>query len=1050
MNLKTLLDTILSLGSNISIKEGKEIHKSKLVSNLNSKKIENVYHIYSKVSEEDESRVYSCHIKYDLMNEKVIGTTCTCNTYEEFSRYKKNYVCKHIIATIFSFYIIAKNKIKKHSNEIKGVKKIKETATYFNKEIRLDLEIKSFNEKNKFILDIQFRIGEGKTYLIPRLNEFFNARESKNPLRINGEFLFNPNNMKFSKDDEEILNFVFNKLKTDNEVRIIENKYLRLGSNDIRAFLSLINKDKKIKLNYDYINYESNIYNENIPLSFTLKLENETINLTTKKKLPIPLSNKFDVFLYDRKVYIPNINQSNKYFEFWKELRKEGKIEYNSKDIEFIKKVKTLSEISKDVSITEGIRRVLRKFWVPKMIFSKSDNTIKCKAVVSYFNRDINILDNENKEFFREQYLEDKIDRSLERTRFIKKNKEYVFIGTDDEYYHFITEGIKELGLISKISFSKNFKNGDLIRFEDIEATIEEEEENLYFKFNIENIDFSEYKDILQALNEGKSYYKSKKNKLIDLKGIGMRNFLNMLDNLVYNKELNEGILEIDKNKTLFLENAIQENGLSFIRGNEIIKSISDKLSNRKDYEIDDIKGLKGKLRSYQLIGVNYLKSLSDLGFGGILADEMGLGKTIQIISFLLSQKELEEKKQSLIVAPTSLLYNWKAEFEKFAPQINIGIIHGSKSNRFKVINNINEYDVLLTTYGTIKNDIDFYENKIFDYCIIDEAQNIKNPKSQNTKVIKKINAKIKFALTGTPIENSLIELWSIFDFIMPGYLFDELVFKEKFVNSTEEKIEELKLLINPFILRRLKKDVILELPEKIERKYYVQMTPEQKLAYKNCMKDVKLKLKQGEEDKIAIFSYLTRLRQICLDPLLVNKEYKGKSGKFMVATDVINDVITNGYKILVFSQFTSVLKKLNEELISKKIKSKYLDGSITAKERLKLVEEFNESIEPQVFLISLKAGGTGLNLTSAKFVMHMDPWWNPAIEDQATDRAHRIGQKDIVEVIKLIAKDTIEENIIKLQEDKREIVNSVISDESLNINNISKLTNEEILDLFK
>ena len=438
------------------------------------------------------------------------------------------------------------------------------------------------------------------------------------------------------------------------------------------------------------------------------------------------------------------------------------------------------------------------------------------------------------------------------------------------------------------------------------------------------------------------------------------------------------------------------------------------------------------------------------MGFGGILADEMGLGKTIQIISFLLSQKELEEKKQSLIVAPTSLLYNWKAEFEKFAPQINIGIIHGSKSNRFKVINNINEYDVLLTTYGTIKNDIDFYENKIFDYCIIDEAQNIKNPKSQNTKVIKKINAKIKFALTGTPIENSLIELWSIFDFIMPGYLFDELVFKEKFVNSTKEKIEELKLLINPFILRRLKKDVILELPEKIERKYYVQMTPEQKLAYKNCMKDVKLKLKQGEEDKIAIFSYLTRLRQICLDPSLVNKEYKGKSGKFMVATDVINDVITNGYKILVFSQFTSVLKKLNEELISKKIKSKYLDGSITAKERLKLVEEFNESIEPQVFLISLKAGGTGLNLTSAKFVMHMDPWWNPAIEDQATDRAHRIGQKDIVEVIKLIAKDTIEENIIKLQEDKREIVNSVISDESLNINNISKLTNEEILDLFK
>ena len=434
------------------------------------------------------------------------------------------------------------------------------------------------------------------------------------------------------------------------------------------------------------------------------------------------------------------------------------------------------------------------------------------------------------------------------------------------------------------------------------------------------------------------------------------------------------------------------------------------------------------------------------MNFGGILADEMGLGKTIQLIAFLLHKKN----KRSLVVTPTSLIYNWKEEFEKFAPSLNIGIIHGSKSTRNRILDNKEDYDVLLTTYGTIKNDIEFYKNEIFDYCIIDEAQNIKNPKAQNTKIIKEINAKVKFALTGTPIENSLIELWSIFDFIMPGYLFDEKKFKKKFVNRSENEIEELRSLIKPFILRRLKRDVITELPEKIEKKYYVPMTSEQKLAYKNYMKEVKLKLKTGEDDNITIFSYLTRLRQICQDPILVNKDYTGDSGKLNVALEIIEEVIEDNNKMLVFSQFTSVLKKIEEELNIRKIKNKYLDGSTSAKERIKLVSEFNDSKEPEIFLISLKAGGTGLNLTSAKFVMHMDPWWNPAIEDQATDRAHRIGQKNIVEVIKLIAKDTIEEKIIQLQEDKREIINSVMSDDSLNINNISKLTNEEILDLFK
>ena len=433
------------------------------------------------------------------------------------------------------------------------------------------------------------------------------------------------------------------------------------------------------------------------------------------------------------------------------------------------------------------------------------------------------------------------------------------------------------------------------------------------------------------------------------------------------------------------------------------------------------------------------------MGFGGILADEMGLGKTIQTIAFLLSKKG----SKTLVITPTSLIYNWKDEFSNFAPSLNIGIVHGSLDERAKVLEKQQEYDVLLTTYGTLRNDFENYKNNIFDYCIIDEAQNIKNPTSQNTNIVKSINAKCRIALTGTPIENNLTELWSIFDFIMPRFLYTEQKFKEKFVNTGGKNIEELKTLIKPFILRRLKKDVAEELPDKIEKKYLVEMTVDQKQIYKSYMKDVKSKMKLNKEDKITIFSYLTKLRQLCLDPSLLIEGYCGGSGKIKATIDIVSNAIDCNKKILIFSQFTSVLKKIEEEIAKEGIEYLYLDGSIKAKERINLVNKFNESPHIKVFLISLKAGGTGLNLTSANLVIHFDPWWNPAIEDQATDRAHRIGQKKVVEVIKLISQDTIEEKIVKLQETKKELINNVMNGEVMDGKVLSKLTDEEILGLF-
>ena len=465
----------------------------------------------------------------------------------------------------------------------------------------------------------------------------------------------------------------------------------------------------------------------------------------------------------------------------------------------------------------------------------------------------------------------------------------------------------------------------------------------------------------------------------------------------------------------------------------------------RSNYELP--KDLKAELRQYQVTGFRWFKNLSYLGFGGVLADEMGLGKTVQTIAFLLSEKN----KKSLIVAPTSLIYNWKNEFNKFAPTMKICVLHGDKDERQEILNDLENYDVILTTYGTLKNDEEKYEKIKFDYCILDEGQNIKNPLAQSTKSVKNIKAENKFILTGTPIENNLIELWSIFDFIMPGYLDNVSNFKNRFVNKEDSAIE-LQKYIKPFMLRRLKKDVITELPEKIEKNYYVELTKEQKKVYASYVKDIKEKMENNEfnDDKITIFSYLTKLRQLCLDPSIVLDDYNGKSGKIEEVVSMIKDNISENHKILLFSQFTSVLKNISKRLTENKIQHFYLDGSTNAGKRLELVEEFNNNDETKVFLISLKAGGTGLNLTSADIVIHFDPWWNPAVEDQATDRAHRIGQKNVVQVFKLISEGTVEDKILSLQEKKKQIIKDVLDSDYKQDNILGSLSKEELIELFE
>ena len=467
-------------------------------------------------------------------------------------------------------------------------------------------------------------------------------------------------------------------------------------------------------------------------------------------------------------------------------------------------------------------------------------------------------------------------------------------------------------------------------------------------------------------------------------------------------------------------------------------------------------RGINAELREYQTRGFGWLWFLYQYGLNGILADDMGLGKTLQALALLQKAKEKNKKETSLVVCPTSVVFNWENEIEKFAPGLSCLKLSGT--DRKELFKEIPKYDIVITSYALVRRDIKELKKHEFRYVILDESQNIKNADSQTAQAVKELRCKHKLALSGTPIENRLEELWSIFDFLMPGFLFDKSEFNYRYVNPITEREDKtvekrLKSQIYPFILRRMKRDVAKDLPDKIENVAYCELTPDQKDFYMEVLDSTKEELFKSieehgiEKSRMSIFSALLRLRQICCHPKLYDKEnIKGikESGKFEQLKEMLKEIIAEGHRVLLFSQFVDMLDIIKEWLEREGIKHEYLTGK--TKNRQEAVENFNSNPTIPIFLISLKAGGTGLNLTGADYVIHYDPWWNPAVEDQATDRAYRIGQTKKVFVYRMITKGTVEEKIQKLKSRKRDLVDSVISVDR----NIGKsLTYEDLKDIF-
>ena len=583
-------------------------------------------------------------------------------------------------------------------------------------------------------------------------------------------------------------------------------------------------------------------------------------------------------------------------------------------------------------------------------------------------------------------------------------------------------------------------------------------------KISLEDSDYdiAELLEALEAYRTRKKFFRLKDGRFLNLDDENVAAAAGFLDALdITKKDIKRKSLILPAYRALYVDELTRSSlANTHIKRDENFNNLLSSFQNNTSLTFKVPNGLNKVLREYQKTGYIWLRTLAHYNFGGILADDMGLGKTLQVITLLLSERK---KGTSIVVCPTSLLYNWENEVKKFAPQMHTQIISGQPEKRRELLKKTGT-DIFITTYDMLKRDIEYYEDIEFSYIIADEAQNIKNPGTQAAKSIKCLKGRVRFALTGTPIENNLMELWSIFDFIMPGHLHTAhkfgLLFESPIIKYNDmAKAAQLRQLIAPFVLRRVKKNVLKELPEKTETTLPAELTPEQKKLYQanlleaiGALDDI-VANNAFADNRMRMLARLTRLRQICCHPGLFLEDYTGGSGKLALAMETIQLALDSGHRVLLFSQFTGMLSLIKDALATSNITLPggkpatyfYLDGTTKAKDRMEMTSRFNEG-ERDLFLISLKAGGTGLNLTGADVVIHYDPWWNPSVMDQAADRAHRYGQEKAVQVFNIVAKNSIEEKITTLQEKKRGIIDSVITEGGSFINLLSE---EEIRQLF-
>lgn len=940
-----------------------------------------------------------------------------------------------------------------------------------------------YNDTDKK-LKVEFKIGNEQLTKINNLPDFFERMLNREKYKYNNVLEFIHEENAFEEQSRPLLKFLLKYAEIIKYANDVNNNYAYYGRNFNVNNVVLSNtgldelfeilKGKTVEFETKTGERKIQFIDEPIDIKFILeKLDENTYCLTPNIDVygyDIFYGKNYSYFLIDNKMHkcLPKVENRNlELLEVYKKNYTQS-IVFNENNLRNFFAI-VVPKIKDNFKIKNIDKEQIEKY-MPKDLYVKiyldynEKGYIIADVKFCYGNVEFNPIKNVNLEITRNAIQENEVLDTFVQTGFMLDSANArLVLANDEKIYNFLSKEIEDYMKKFEVLVAEDFKKKDIkkIKIKSIGVKIE----NNLLDINLEDFKFNIYeiKDIINKYKLRKKFYRLKDGTYISLEKNSSLDFLeNLTDNIeIEDENVEENSIKLPIYRALYLEKIFKNMPNTNIQKNEYYKNMISQIEDRQiDLSTKIPPKLNAELRTYQKIGYKWLRTLEQYKMGGILADDMGLGKTIQLLAVILSyvQKNKGNVKPSIIICPSSLALNWYNEIQKFTPTLKALVISGDYLERKRKIEEIGKYQVIITSYDSLKRDIDLYKNYCFKYVVADEAQYIKNNNTKNSKAIKTINAETKFALTGTPIENSLSELWSIFDFIMPGYLYKYKKFKELYETpiikeQNEDVMNKLKKQIEPFVLRRTKGEVLTELPDKTVTILNNEMSEEQYNIYMSYMAQARKEIMSQidingfEKSQIKILSLLMRLRQICCHPKLFLREYEGESSKLNQCIEIIQDAVLGGHKILLFSSYTSMFEIIEEKLKNIGVKYLKLTGQTKVGERIELVDKFNTDENIKVFLISLKAGGTGLNLTGADMVIHYDPWWNLSAENQATDRTYRIGQKRNVQVYKLITKNSIEEKIYELQQKKAKLIDNMLSTDATFINKLSK---DDILALFE
>jgi len=992
--------------------------------------------------------------------------------------------CQHIAAVLLSIHeLLRQGKTQLSPSELQSASASQELTegllTLFNAQPKRSSG-HQLHFENRQVLEAEFTckavtLGEGRHIVgimvkigpthVQNIRDFLKHVKAGRTSLHSNSFTFDPNLHCFQKETNTLIQHLIQVIHDEdvyvdefsgNSSYVNDHHTLLIPPSSWDRLLPLLERVPSIKLEYGGNVYTGlHVTNEPLSLQFDFaEAEGKGYQLKINGLNQMVVLNSYSSVLSEGKLIQLKSEDCKRLSDLKELLDSSGtnQISIPHKQVSFFlgKVVPGLKKLG-NVQLSDGMHKQLVKTpLIAKVYLDRVKNRLLVGLEFHYENIMINPLEPTgdipaSSTFVRDMEKEEEVLQLLDDSLFSKTDGGY-FLHNEELEYEFLYHGVPKLKMLAQLYATTAVKNR-IFRGKahpKIIVKMQKERTNwLEFKFELDGIPEKHIREVLLALEEKRKYYRLGNGSILSLETREfeeMNRFLNALPE--QHEELESG-LKLPFAQGLQLLDSVDDRDVFTLE--KSFQQFLENVHNPDGLEFEVPKSLDPLLRDYQKDGYKWMKTLAHYGFGGILADDMGLGKTVQSITFIQSElPNIREKKLPvLIVCPSSVTYNWLSEFMKFSPEIQAVVVDGNKTERSNLQKDIMDMDVLITSYPLLRSDILWYEKQFFHTVYFDEAQAFKNPVTQTAKAARKIQADNRFALTGTPIENSLEELWSIYRVVFPE-LFQGL---KEYSNLPRKTIAR---RIRPFMLRRLKKDVLSELPEKVELLESVELLPDQKKLYAAFLAKLRHDtLKHLDKDtlrknRIKILAGLTRLRQICCHPALFVDGYKGSSGKFEQLLQIIEESKLSGRRVLIFSQFTKMLGLIGRELANQDQPYFYLDGQTPSEKRVEICNQFNAG-ERDLFLISLKAGGTGLNLTGADTVILYDIWWNPAVEEQAADRAHRIGQTNVVQVIKLIARGTIEEKINDLQDRKRHLIEEIINSEE---KASSTLTEEDIREI--